>query len=252
MTLQLQLHLSQMTSMAKCGPSVKSLREAKLHGGSTVIGIPLSCPCGGLLRVRGCCCRRSSHDSEMIPHATFNVYREGCQPIAAFTLSLFNNSFAVIKLTNSATNPKIWFTTNHVRHVFRHQAPAVTTDSHTGALKPCPHLPDTPAPPPVSPNLVDGLRHPDPSDIPPTSLRLSCRPLGQRYPTPPFCLRYRLLLAGAVAYKTRVQLTASPSAEAEFIELPTPPKWFYISVILDESTCSTTYATLIYEDSCCR
>ncbi len=36
---------------------------------------------------------------------------------------------------------------------------------------PCPHLPDTPAPPPVSRNLEDGLRHTtDPSDIPPTSL----------------------------------------------------------------------------------
>jgi hypothetical protein len=235
MTLQLQLHLSQMTSMAsraECQESARSKAAWRFHRYWVFHFLPL----WRFVESARLLCRRSSHDSEMIPHATFNVYREGCQPIAAFTLSLFNNSFAVIKLTNSATNPKIWFTTNHVRHVFRHQAPAVTTDSHTGALKPCPHLPGYTGSTTCESQSSGRLRHPDPSDIPPTSLRSAAAHLGQRYPTPPFYLRYRLLLAGAAVYKTCVQLTASPSAEAEFIELPSRQNGFIYPYY--ESTCS--------------
>jgi hypothetical protein len=165
-------------------------------------------------------------------------------------------SFAVIKLSQFSNNPgRIHY--NHVRHVFRHVFRYL---QHTRAYgltywrtTPCPHLPDTPAPPPVSPNLEDGLRHTDPSDIPPTSL------FGYVDSDWASDIRHRhsvsgiaFLLAGAVvAYKTRVQPTVSTSStEAEFIGASDAAKMaLYIRSILDELHVPQTHATLIYEDN---
>lgn len=76
MTLQLQLHLSQMTGMAICGPSFKSLGEVKPHGGSTVIGVRFLALAAGLLRVQGCCVVDLASGSEIPQPPLFNVFVE--------------------------------------------------------------------------------------------------------------------------------------------------------------------------------
>jgi hypothetical protein len=74
MTLQLQLHLSQMTGMAICGPSFKSLGEVKPHGGSAVIGVRFLALAAGLLRVQGCCVVDLASGSEIPQPPLFNVF----------------------------------------------------------------------------------------------------------------------------------------------------------------------------------
>jgi hypothetical protein len=161
-------------------------------------------------------------------------------------------SFAVIKLSQFSNNPgRIHY--NHVRHVFRYLQHTRDYGLTYWRTTPCPHLPDTPAPPPVSPNLEDGLRPTDPSDIPLTSL------FGYVDSDWASDIRHRrsvssiaFLLAGAVvAYKTRVQPTVSTSStEAEFIGASDAAKMaLYIRSILNELHVPQTHATLIYEDN---
>jgi hypothetical protein len=76
MTLQLQLHLSQMTGLAICGPSFKSLGEVKPHGGSTVISARFLALAAGLLRVQGCCVVDLASGSEIPQPPLFNVFVE--------------------------------------------------------------------------------------------------------------------------------------------------------------------------------
>jgi hypothetical protein len=161
-------------------------------------------------------------------------------------------SFAVIKLSQFSSNSgRLHY--NRVRHVFRYLQHTRDYGLTYWRTKPCPNLPDIPAPPPVSPNLEDGLRHTDPYDIPPTSL------FGYVDSNWANDIRHRrsvsgiaFLLAGAVvAYKTRVQPTVSTSStEAEFIGASDAAKMaLYIRSILDELHVPQTHATLIYEDN---
>jgi hypothetical protein len=120
-------------------------------------------------------------------------------------------SFAVIKLSQFSNNPgRIHY--NYVRHVFRYLQHTCDYGRTYWRTAPCPHLPDIPAPPLVSPNPEDG-RHTDPADIPSTSL------FGYVDSDWASDIRHRrsvsgiaFFLAGAiVAYKTRVQPTRSTS-----------------------------------------
>lgn len=76
MILQLQFHLSQMTGLAVCGPSFKSLGEVKPHGGSTVVGVRFLALAAGLLRVQGCRVVDLASGSEIPQPPLFNVFVE--------------------------------------------------------------------------------------------------------------------------------------------------------------------------------
>jgi hypothetical protein len=158
----------------------------------------------------------------------------------------------VIKLRQLSNSPgRIHY--NPIRHVFQYLQHTRNYGLTYWRTAPCPQLPDIPAPPPVSLNPEDGLRHTDPADIPSTSL------FGYVDSNWASDIRHRrsvsgiaFLLAGTVvAYKTRVQPTVSTlSNEAEFIATSDAAKMaLYIRTILDELHVPQQHATLIYKDS---
>jgi hypothetical protein len=76
MTLQLQLHLSQMTGLAVCGPSFKSFGEVSPNGGSKVVAIRFLALAAGLLRVQGCCIVDLASGREIAQPPLFHVFVE--------------------------------------------------------------------------------------------------------------------------------------------------------------------------------
>ena len=76
MTLQLQLLLSQMTGLAVCGPSFKSLGEVPPNGGSTVAAVRFLPLAAGLLRVQGCFVVDLASGREIPQPPLFHVFVE--------------------------------------------------------------------------------------------------------------------------------------------------------------------------------
>jgi len=76
MTLQVQFRLSQMTGLAVCGSSFKTVGTVPPNGGSTIASVRFLPLAAGILRVQGCCIVDLASGTEILQPPLFQTYIE--------------------------------------------------------------------------------------------------------------------------------------------------------------------------------
>ena len=76
MALQIQFRLKNMTGLAVCGPSFKTVGNVPPNGGSTVVSVRFLPLAAGLLRVQGCCVVDLASGNEILQPPLFQTYIE--------------------------------------------------------------------------------------------------------------------------------------------------------------------------------